>query len=117
MVAVQRTRMESRARKVPVTKTREEVRTRTVPVTRTRTEIRKVPFPLAGARFTKVSGEEVSLSDMKTKAKEDITILTLPAGEKLSDFHRSVLKPELIVMFYTDAPESDGAEEETEEEK
>ena len=115
MVPVTRTRMETRTRQVPVTKIRTETRTRMVTVNRTRTETRTVEFPPAGATFNYVSGEEISLADMKTKARKEITILKLPAGETLSDFHRTVLKPEVIVMTTPEA-ESDPPEEELAEE-
>ena len=97
-VKIQRTRRETKTKKIPVTRMRTETRIRKVPVTRHNDEVKTLQFPPADAKFAYVSGKEISSEEMKILAAETMTILQLQTGETLSDLHRQILKPDLIVM-------------------
>ena len=97
-VPVARTRAETKTKVVPVTKMRAETRTRKVPITRRGGKAEPIQFPPADAKFAFVSGKEISNEEIKELATKQITILQLDAGETLSDLHRQILRPDLIVM-------------------
>ena len=114
-VPVQRLRTETRTRSVPVTKTRTETRTRAVPQTKTRTITKTRKFPPVGATFAYVSGEEITIEQLKEIAAEEIPILSLDAGQSLSEISRAVLKPTTVVMTLAEKPKQ--ADEEKPEAK
>ena len=97
-VTTQRTRSETKTKKIPVTRMRAETRIRKVPVTRQSDEVETLQFPPADAKFAYVSGKVIPSEEMKKLAAESMTILQLQTGETLSDLHRQILKPDLIVM-------------------
>jgi len=115
VVPVTKMRNETRTRMVPVTRTRTEKRTRMVPVIRTRCESRSVNFPYPNAKYAYVSGEEISVEEMKELAAESITVVRLAHDETLSELQQQILKPELIVM--TMPPPKEDVEEDGEAEK
>ena len=97
-VPVARTRAETKTRVVPVTKMRAETRTRKVPITRRGGKAEPIQFPPADAKFAFVSGKEITNEEIKKLAANELTVLQLKAGETLSDLHRQILRPDLIVM-------------------
>ena len=98
VVPIKKTKLETKTKQVPVQRMRQETRMRKVPVTRQNGSAKPIKFPPADAKFSYVSGEEISGKKIKELAAKTITILQLPAGKTLSKLQRQILKPDLVVM-------------------
>ncbi|GEM_PF-6694169 len=90
-------------RETVVTKTRTETRTRVVPVTRQVTEMRTALLAPNRFQFTTMAGQVVAYEDLSRFDAAPVVVFS-NVEATIPPFHRSVFKPETLVLLRRPTP-------------